>query len=67
MITIQLNGEAFKIEHDISISVLLNQLGLAEKRVAIEYNLEILNKQQHSDTLLKQGDRVEIVHAIGGG
>jgi sulfur carrier protein len=37
------------------------------KRIAIELNLEIIPRSQHAETVLKDSDRVEIVHAIGGG
>lgn len=67
MIDIELNGEAHKLSAMTTVTQLLAQLGLADKRVAVEYNLDILPKSQHADTDLKPGDRVEIVHAIGGG
>ena len=41
--------------------------GLAGKRVAVEVNLEIVPRSQHATRVLREGDRVEIVHAIGGG
>ncbi|MCW8887202.1 MAG: sulfur carrier protein ThiS, partial [Motiliproteus sp.] len=50
-----------------SISELLDELGLAGKRLAVEYNLEILPKSEHQETRLQPQDKVEIVHAIGGG
>lgn len=67
MIDIELNGEARKLSAVTTVAQLLAQLGLADKRVAVEYNLDILPKSQHPDTELKTGDRIEIVHAIGGG
>lgn len=67
MIDIELNGEPQKLTPEITVAQLLAELGLADKRVAVEYNLDILPKSQHPETLLKSGDRVEIVHAIGGG
>lgn len=67
MIEILLNGEPFEVKPETTISGLLETLGLAGKRLAIEYNLEILPKSQHGETLLQAQDRVEIVHAIGGG
>ncbi len=67
MIDIELNGEARKLSAVTTVTQLLAQLGLADKRVAVEYNLDILPKSQHPDTELKTGDRIEIVHAIGGG
>ena len=67
MITIELNGEPFEAPAGLNISALLAQLGLADKRVAVEYNLEILPKSEHAQTQLQAADRIEIVHAIGGG
>ena len=67
MIDIELNGEPSQRVADTTITQLLADLGLTEKRVAVEYNLDILPKSQHADTTLQAGDRVEIVHAIGGG
>jgi sulfur carrier protein len=46
---------------------LVIQLGLADKRVAMEVNLEIIPRSRYGDQPLKDGDKVEIVHAIGGG
>ncbi|NND45564.1 MAG: sulfur carrier protein ThiS [Xanthomonadales bacterium] len=67
MIEITVNGEALSVKPDLDIPGLLQQLGLAEKRVAVELNREIIPRSQHSETALSQGDAVEIVHAIGGG
>ncbi len=46
---------------------LLHAEGLAERRVAVEINGEIIPRSQHGEHLLHAGDRVEIVHALGGG
>ncbi len=67
MIDIELNGNGHQVAADTSVALLLQQLGLADKRVAVEYNLDILPKSQHPGTAIKAGDRIEIVHAIGGG
>lgn len=67
MIEITLNGEPFQVQPDTTVSGLLETLGLGGKRLAVEYNLEILPKSQHGETQLQAKDRVEIVHAIGGG
>jgi len=62
-----LNGETHEISKSITVKDLIAELGLTGKRIAIEYNLEILPKSEHENTLLNENDRVEIVHAIGGG
>ncbi len=67
MIEIELNGGPHQLAVSTSVTELLQQLGLAEKRVAVEYNLDILPKSQHPLTAIQAGDRIEIVHAIGGG
>ena len=67
MIEIELNGEPRQLAAETTVSELLQQLGLGDKRIAVEYNLDILPKSQHPQTALQAGDRVEIVHAIGGG
>ncbi|WP_409524219.1 sulfur carrier protein ThiS [Nitrincola sp. MINF-07-Sa-05] len=64
---ILVNGEAFEADDAITLSQLTERLGLAGKRIAIELNLDIIPRSEHTATLLKAGDRVEIVHAIGGG
>jgi sulfur carrier protein len=64
---IQVNGEPLEVAEQSNLSDLIAQLQLAGKRIAIELNLEIIPRSAHAATLLKAGDRVEIVHAIGGG
>ena len=50
-----------------SLSQLIDDLQLSGKRLAIEVNREIIPKSKHDTYILKDGDRVELVHAIGGG
>lgn len=64
---IQLNGEPFELPDAQSVADLLARLELGGRRVAVELNLDIVSRSQHASTALKDGDRVEIVHAIGGG
>lgn len=64
---IQLNGEAYALETPITLAELVERLGLSGKRLAVELNLDIVPRSQHAETRLADGDRVEIVHAIGGG
>ena len=51
----------------VPFSDLLVLLEMVGRRVAVELNQEIVPKSQHTSTVLKQGDVVEVVHAIGGG
>jgi len=64
---IQLNGEPFELPDGESVAALLNRLDLAGRRVAVELNLDIVPRSQHDATALREGDQVEVVHAIGGG
>ncbi|MDI1251809.1 sulfur carrier protein ThiS [Thermomonas sp.] len=64
---IQLNGEARQTLANDTISSLLKAEGLAERRVAVEVNGTIVPRAQHPEHKLQDGDRVEIVHALGGG
>ena len=64
---IQLNGEPRELASDTSILQLLEQLDLVGRRVAVELNLDIVPRSAHAMTILQLGDRVEVVHAIGGG
>lgn len=64
---ITLNGEARALEAACTISGLLETEGLAQRRVAVEVNGEIIPRGRHGEHALADGDRVEIVHALGGG
>ena len=64
---IVLNGEDREIAPATSLQQLLELAGYAQHRVAIEINREIVPRSRHGSHTLSPGDRVEIVHAIGGG
>lgn len=64
---IQLNGEQRDIEVGITVAGLLQHLGVRLDRVAVEVNLEILEKGGFETQILKEGDRVEVMSFIGGG
>lgn len=61
-----INGEAKHIE-PMSVMDLLRLLGIDSQRVAVELNLDILAKGAYASTGLNEGDRLEIVHFVGGG
>jgi len=65
-IEIQLNGEKRLIAAQ-SLSDLVTELGLEQRMIAIERNLEVVPKSQYDTTRLEEGDRIELVHMIGGG
>jgi len=62
-----LNGETHKIPDSCTVAFLINELGLADKRLAVEVNQEIVPRSTFQQHHFNPGDRVEIVHAIGGG
>ena len=64
---VEINGESQSINDAISVSGLLDTLGLTGKRLAVEVNESIVPKSQHDETVLADGDKIEIIHAIGGG
>ena len=64
---IVLNGHAREISGPLSIESLLLEEGFGARRVAVEVNREIVPRSAHGARTLAEGDRVEIVHALGGG
>lgn len=64
---IQLNGQPRHFEDGSTLAQLLEAEGLAERRVAVEVNGEIVPRARHPLHALEAGDRIEIVHALGGG
>lgn len=67
MIAITLNGSEQQVPAAWTLSQLIEQLGHAGKRIAIERNGEIVPRSQHGQTSLLAGDKLEIVVAVGGG
>jgi thiamine biosynthesis protein ThiS len=66
-IFIIVNGEARQIEPEQTVADLVAALQLAPERLAIELNLSILPRRAWAETRLREGDRLEIVHFVGGG
>jgi len=64
---ILLNGQTLDLPGSISLAQLLEQHGYAQRRVAVEVNRSIVPKSRHIEHMLGEGDKVEIVHALGGG
>ena len=62
-----LNGERRKISEGMSVLDLVQQLGFAAGRLAVELNLQILKREEWATCALKQGDRIEVVQFVGGG
>lgn len=61
------NGEARSFAEPLTAEGLLSRMGIDPRRVAVERNLEIVPRSAHAATAFADGDRVEIVHFIGGG
>ena len=66
-IKIKLNGKFVKIQDKITLLSLLKKLKIPIKKVAVELNEEIIDKNKLSKIKLKNNDKIEIVHFIGGG
>jgi thiamine biosynthesis protein ThiS len=62
-----INGEAKDCPGVTTLATLVEQLGLKSDRLAVELNLEIVPRVHWGDTLLNEGDRLEVVHFVGGG
>ena len=62
-----INGEDKIYDETLTVEMLLGKIGLDSKKVAIERNLEIVPKSAYTQINLTDGDRLEIVHFIGGG
>jgi thiamine biosynthesis protein ThiS len=62
-----INGESKEISGTPSLAELINQLDLPVTRIAIELNREVVRRSEWNSTMLQDGDRIEIVHFVGGG
>ena len=65
--SIIVNGEERSLSESQTVKQLIETLGLDGRKVAVERNMEIVPKSQYNNILLGDGDRLEIVHFIGGG
>jgi thiamine biosynthesis protein ThiS len=66
-LTIRLNGEPHEIAGPLTVSGLLEALGIDPRRVAVEHNLVVVKKDAYASTVVNEGDDVEIVNFVGGG
>ncbi len=66
-LSIILNGEPRRLDGPVSVRELLAQLGLDPAKIAVERNLEIVPRSAYADVMVDNGDRLEVVHFIGGG
>ena len=66
-VRVTVNGEPREVEAGTSVARLVELLALAPERLAVELNREVLRRARWPETELAEGDRVEIVHFVGGG
>jgi len=66
-LTIVVNGNQTDIRESSTISDLITQLGLKAERVAVELNKNIVRRVEWDVTTISEGDRLEVVHFVGGG
>ena len=64
---IRVNGEEKEIADGLNVVRLLEELQIRPGRVVVELNRNIVSREAHGSTLLKEGDALEIVHFVGGG
>jgi sulfur carrier protein len=67
MITIYLNGEKRQIDGYVKLDELLDLFSLPKQRVAVELNRNVVRRQDWGGTQVKDEDRIEVVHFVGGG
>lgn len=66
-LALTVNGEARRVPAPASIKDLLDRLGLDSRGVVVELNRRIVRRPEHTSTVLRDGDAVELVHFVGGG
>ena len=67
MIQITVNGAAQRFQQPLPVSALVERMSLSGRKIAVERNGEIVPRSAHESTVLGDGDRLEIVVAVGGG
>ncbi len=65
--TLTINGESRVVPDGLTLSALVTHLGMKGDRIAVEHNREIVSRDRWSEVALAEGDRLEIVHFVGGG
>ena len=66
-VNITVNGDTRDVENGITVTELLDSLGLHPRLIVVEYNREILNRDRYDETEVRAGDNFELVHFVGGG
>ena len=67
MIKIVVNGKDVELEQAMPVNDYLDHIGLLGRRVAVAVNSEVLQEEEYADTVIGDGDRVEVVRPVGGG
>ena len=67
MITLQINGVSQTFERGLNVAELIQRLAIEGKKLAIEYNGELVPRSRYAECQVADGDRLEIVMAVGGG
>ena len=64
---IEVNGQPREVVEEMTVAALLQELGVAQPQVAVELNLQVVPRGRHAQTVLHDGDRLEVVTLVGGG
>ncbi len=67
MIKIVVNGKDVELDKAMAVNAYLDHIGLLGRRVAVAVNSEVLQEDEYEDTIIDDGDRVEVVRPVGGG
>ncbi len=63
----ELNGEVIETQEPLDVSSLLDRYELRRQRVAVAINTEVVPRSRFAEVAIQEGDRVEVIHAVGGG
>jgi thiamine biosynthesis protein ThiS len=66
-LTITLNGDRFEVAGPLTVTDLLTRLQIEPQRVAVEHNLNVVKRTAYAETMVREGDAIEIVNFVGGG
>ena len=67
MVTVTVNGERYDLPQPMTLSALLERLEVDARRVAVGYNGEVADRERYGEIVVRDGDRIDIVHMVGGG
>lgn len=62
-----INGEEKMVESGVTLTGLLSELGVSETRIAVELNEAVIRRRDWESTPVSDGDKIEVVHFVGGG